>query len=96
MLATKTFKALKISAVNFCFERVKMFCAKLFLRLSVRLCSRCVFFQQERNGSYVSCVAALKNVEEALRRTNKLEVAAANQMLKASRRLREIVSFCSF
>ena len=32
----------------------------------------------------------------ALRKSNKLEVVAANQMLKASRRLREIVSFCSF
>ena len=41
----------------------------------------------------VSCssVGALMNVEEALRRSNRLEVDARNQMLLISRSLRQIV-----
>ena len=38
------------------------------------------------------CINALKNVEEALRRSNKLEVEARNQMLAVSKMLRQIVS----
>ncbi|XP_075265518.1 uncharacterized protein LOC142357909 [Convolutriloba macropyga] len=36
------------------------------------------------------CINALKNVEEALRRSNKLEVEARNQMLAVSKMLRQI------
>ena len=51
-------------------------------------------FKAQAQSSYLvssSSVAALMNVEEALRRSNRLEVDARNQMLLISRSLRQIV-----
>ncbi|XP_075259558.1 uncharacterized protein LOC142352001 isoform X2 [Convolutriloba macropyga] len=43
-----------------------------------------------KQGTGDVCIDALKNVEEALRRSNKLEVEARNQMLAISRLMRQI------
>ena len=59
-----------------------------FLKINFQL------FKAHAQSSYlVSCssVGALMNVEEALRRSNRLEVDARNQMLLISRSLRQIV-----